>query len=214
MLTHHDYTVENAHLLFDQCKESPAAYWGMKEHSLPIEQMKELYAYMKACGKTTILEVVAYNEEEGLAGAKMAAECGCDILMGTKYATSIHDFCNAHNIKYMPFVGEITDRPSVLNGDIDALVSEARECIDKGVYGINLLGYRYTGDASLLCRTFMAEIDAPVCLAGSINSYARLDEIKQLAPWAFTIGSAFFENKFGNSMAQQIDNVYNYIQQR
>ena len=86
MLTWHDYTVDNALQVFEACKDSMACCWGMKEHSLPVEQMKELYARMHACGKTTFLEVVTYTEEEGLAGAQLAAECGCDILMGTKYA--------------------------------------------------------------------------------------------------------------------------------
>ena len=57
------------------------------------------------------------------------------------------------------------------------------------------------------------EIEAPVCLAGSINSYKRLDEIKELSPWSFTIGSAFFEKRFGETIAEQIDRVCSYIQQ-
>ena len=28
---------------------------------------------------------------------------------------------------------------------------------------------------------------------------------------AFTIGSAFFDNKFGNDFGEQINNVYDYI---
>ena len=213
MLTWHDYTVENAQQVFDECKDSMARCWGMKEHSWPVEQMKELYAKMKACGKTTFLEVVAYTEEEGLTGARLAAECGCDILMGTKYADSINQFCQEHGLKYMPFVGEILNRPSVLKGGIEELVREAKECIAHGVYGINLLGYRYVGDIDALYQAFMQEIEAPVCLAGSINSYERLDEIKTLAPSFYTIGSAFFEHRFGENISQQIDNVSRYIQE-
>ena len=67
MLTHNDRTVENAYQLFETCKDTKAKYWGFKEEPLPPEQMKELYAYMKACGKITSLEVVAYTEEECLA---------------------------------------------------------------------------------------------------------------------------------------------------
>ena len=47
--------------------------------------------------------------------------------------------------------------------------------------------------------------------AGSINSYEQLDKIKKIKPWAFTIGSAFFDNKFGNDFGEQINNVYDYI---
>ena len=39
-----------------------------------------------------------------------------------------------------------------------------------------------------------------------------LDEIKKLNPWAFTIGSAFFDKKFGDDFAEQIDKVCEYIE--
>ena len=32
---------------FEQCKNSKAKIWGIKEKTLPLEQMKELFAYMK-----------------------------------------------------------------------------------------------------------------------------------------------------------------------
>lgn len=213
MLTQSDYTVEKAIDIYEQCKDTDAIYWGIKESPRPLQEMKELYARMKACGKKTILEVVAYTEQEGLAGAQMAAECGCDILLGSKFFPSINDYCRAHNLLYMPFVGHITGRPSVLSGDIDEIIAEAQSYVAQGVYGINLLGYRYTGDATLLCRKLVEAIDAPVCLAGSINSYTRLDEVKETHPWAFTIGSAFFEQQFGSTFAEQIEKVCDYIKQ-
>ena len=111
----------------------------------------------------------------------------------------------------MPFVGSIAGRPTVLSGDIDDIIAEAQSYVDKGVYGINLLGYRYTGDAAKLNRALIDKVNTPVCLAGSINSYRRLDEVKEAAPWAFTIGSAFFEKQFGDSMAEQIENVCRYL---
>lgn len=211
MLTHNDLTVKNAHEIFEKCKNSKAKFWGFKEKPLPIEQMKELYLYMKQCCKTTFLEVVSYTEEEGLKGAKMAVECNCDILMGTIYYDSINKFCKENNLKYMPFVGQIIGRPSILNGTIDGIIEEANTYLKNGVYGIDLLGYRYTGDAIALNKKFIEKVNAPVCLAGSINSFERLDEVKDAKPWAFTIGSAFFDNKFGNDFNEQINKVYEYI---
>lgn len=119
MLTYNDCTVENAYEIFEQCKNSKAKFWGFKEKNLPLEQMKNLYAYMKKSGKTTFLEVVEYTEDECLEGAKMALECGCDILMGTIFFDSVNDFCKKNNLKYMPFVGKVTCRPSILEGGID-----------------------------------------------------------------------------------------------
>ncbi|MBQ1904503.1 MAG: hypothetical protein II168_09085, partial [Ruminococcus sp.] len=66
MLTCDDETVSNAYEIFDKCKDSKAEYWGFKEKPLPLEEMKKLYAYMKSCGKKTVLEVVAYTEAECL----------------------------------------------------------------------------------------------------------------------------------------------------
>lgn len=211
MLTQDDKTIYNARLIFEQCKTSKAQYFGFKESPLPLDEMKELFSDMKKCGKHIVLEVVSYSEEEGLEGAKMAQYCGCDILMGTMYSVKINDFCKQNNIRYMPFVGEVTDRPSVLSGDINNIIAEAKQCIAKGAYGIDLLGYRYTGDASLLNSRLVKELEAPVCIAGSVNSVDRLDEIKSISPWAFTIGSAFFENSFGKDIKEQIDFVYDYI---
>ena len=196
MLTHNDFTVADAATVFQRCKESKARCWGMKEHPLPPHEMKHLYDEMKVCGKTTFLEVVGYSEEEGMEGAKLAVHCGCDVLMGTTFSASINAFCREHQVRYLPFVGEVTGRPSVLSGNVERMLAEAREYVAQGAFGIDLLGYRYEGDALGMISQFVAQIDAPVCLAGSIDSFDRLAEVKAVAPWTFTIGSAFFDNKF------------------
>lgn len=213
MLTYNDFTVKNASEIFEACIDSKAKYWGFKDKGLSAEDMKLLFSMMKEHGKTTCLEVVEYTEKESLEGAKLAATCGCDILMGTVYFDSIHKFCNEHHIKYMPFIGDITNRPSILSGEIDKIIKQAQSYLDKGVYGLDLLGYRYTGDAKTLISTVVNALDAPVCVAGSIDSFERLDEIKGISPWSFTIGSAFFDNKFNGSFKEQIDIVYDYINQ-
>ena len=212
MLTHNDCTVENAYEVFDSCKNSKAQFWGFKEKPLPLDEMKKLDTYMKECGKTTFLEVVEYTEKECMEGAKMAVECGCDILMGTMFFDSVNEFCKAHKIKYMPFVGKVIDRPSILEGSIEDMIKEANEYLKKGVYGFDLLGYRFTGDAIALNKAFVSAVDAPVCLAGSIDSFQRLDEVKDASPWTFTIGSAFFENKFDGTFNEQINKVCDYME--
>lgn len=211
MLTHNDFTVQNAYKIFDQCRDSKAKFWGFKEEPLPLEQMQALFRYMKSCGKTTFLEVVAYSEKACMDGAKKAAACNCDFLLGTTFSDSVNDFCRLNHIKYMPFVGKISGRPSVLEGAMEDMIREADAYIAKGVYGIDLLGYRYTGDATRLNREFVANIKAPVCIAGSVNSYERLTELKSIAPWSFTIGGAFFENKFDGTFKEQIDKVCEYV---
>lgn len=101
MLTYNDFTVDNAAEIFEKCKDSKAKFWGFKEHPLPLEQMKKLYARMKECGYTTFLEVVAYSETEGLESAKIAVECGCDVLMGTVFFDSINDYCSRRVVLFL-----------------------------------------------------------------------------------------------------------------
>ena len=211
MLTYNDYTVENAFEVFEQCKNSKAKFYGFKEKGLSLEKMKTLYSYMNEYGKTTFLEVVAYTEEEGLRGARLAVDCGCDILIGTIFFDSINEFCKENSLKYMPFVGNVTNRPSILEGTIEGMINQANCYIEKGIYGFDLLGYRYAGNQGALIEEFISQVDAPVCVAGSIDSYEKLDEVQDAGPWAFTIGGAFFENKFGGTHSEQINKVCEYV---
>jgi len=213
MLTHNDKTVENAIEVFESAKNSKAKFWGFKELPLPLEEMKKLVSMMKEAGKTTFLEVVVYDEAGCLEGAQIAIDCGFDVLMGTLYFDSVRDLVQKAGVRYMPFVGEVSGRPTVLNGTIEGIIDEANKLItEKGLDGFDLLGYRYTGDAVLLNSEFVKNVKAEVCLAGSVQSYERLDEVKATGAWAFTIGGAFFENKFGDDgFAAQIDRVIDYM---
>ena len=211
MLTHHDHTVAEAPEIFEQCKNAKARLWGFKESGLPLPQMKKLFSRMKEFGKTVGLEVVSYDEALCLDGARMAAECGCDMLLGTMFFDSVNDFCLEHHLKYMPFVGTVTQRPSVLEGSVEDMLAQAGVCVEKGAYGLDLLGYRYTGDAGELIRRFVSGTAAPVCVAGSINSWERLEFIRRVNPHSFTIGGAFFEHRFGASFEEQINLVCDYM---
>ena len=211
MLTQNDVTIPNAFEVFDQAKNSNARCWGLKESGLEIDEMKHLFSYMKDYNKTTFLEVVEYDEEKCLEGAKIAHECDCDILMGTKFYQSINLYCLENDIRYMPFIGDIHDRPSILEGNERNMIDEAKRYIDKGAYGIDLLGYRYIYNPYKLNKAIRKNVDAPLCIAGSINSLYRLGEIREINPDYFTIGGAFFENKFGGTIEEQINKVVKYV---
>ena len=211
MLTYDDKTSSDAEEIFEKCKDTPAEYFGFKELDLPHDKMKRLFARMKECGKKTALEVVAYTESECIEGAKLAVECGVDMLMGTVYSDAVRDICRGAGILYLPFVGDIEGRPSVLYGTAEGMISQAKALLEKGVDGFDLLGYRFTGDAVELNRRFVSEVSAPVVIAGSIDSFERIDEVLETGAWGFTIGSAFFDKRFGESFPEQIDKVCRYI---
>ena len=196
MLTHHDQTVQNALEMFEEMKSTPVQHWGFKDVGLPPEEMKNLVKHMKDAGKTTHLEVVSLSEEEGLAGARLAVESGFDYLVGTVYFDSIHEYLKDKPIRYFPFPGHVHSHPSVLDGTIEEIVADAHRLEAKGVHGLDLLAYRFVGNAEDLLREVVNAVNVPVVAAGSIGSYDRIARVWETQAWGFTIGSAFFEKKF------------------
>ncbi len=207
MLTYNDQTVKNALQLFQENKDTPVTHWGFKDVGLPVPEMKHLVQEMKNAGKTTFLEVVSLSEEEGLAGAKLAVEAGFDILMGTVFFDSILDYLKDKPIKYFPFPGHVYSHPSILDGSMEDIVSHARFLESRGVQGMDLLSYRYVGDAPELLRQVVVATKVPIVSAGSIDSYKRLEEVSEAGAWGFTIGSALFDKKFVPDGSFQ-DNIF------
>lgn len=197
MLTHHDVTVKNAKEVFEACKDLPVRNWGFKDVGLQPGDMKELCQLMKLSGKTTFLEVVTYSELECMRGAQLAVECGFDYLAGTIFYDSVLDYIKQHDVKYCPFVGRVSGSPSVLKGTVEFCVNQAEAYAKKGVYGIDLLGYRYAeGDPEVFSREIVAKCQLPVIMAGSIDSQKRIEVVRKMNPWTFTMGSALFDKKF------------------
>ena len=215
MLTYNDQTVKNARQLFQECKDTPVTHWGFKDVGLPVPEMKQLVQEMKKAGKTTFLEVVSLSEKEGLAGARLAVEAGFDILMGTVFFDSILDYLKDKPIKYFPFPGHVYSHPSILDGTMDEIVNHARFLESRGVQGMDLLSYRYIGDAPELLRRVVAATKVPIVSAGSIDSYKRLEEVCEAGAWGFTIGSALFDKKFvaDGSFQDNIIAVCRWLQQ-
>jgi len=214
MLTYNDKTVSNALEVFDQCKDLPVKYWGFKNVGLPVEKMKKLVSNMKKAKKTAFLEVVTYDEKSCIDAAKLAIDCQFNYLMGTIYFESVHNLLKDKNIKYSPFCGKVSGSPSILEGSIQEIIDKAKLIEKKGVDGFDLLAYRYVGNAEKLAKEFIKTIKIPVILAGSINSFDRLDKVKQFNPWGFTLGTAFFDKKFvrGNSFKDQVKKVIEYME--
>jgi len=195
MLTHNDQTVKNAIEIFESSKDLDVQHWGFKNIGLPLPEMKTLVKNMKDAGKTTYLEVVTYSEQECLDAAKLAIECGFDCLMGTLYFPSVGELVK-NKIKYFPFCGKVWNNPSILGGTIDEIIENANDLQKKGADGVDLLAYRFTGDPVELIKQFTSRVSLPTVIAGSINDFQRLDFMKELNPFGFTMGSALFTRNF------------------
>lgn len=214
MLTHHDETVANALDLFQRTKDYPIQHWGFKDVGLSPREMGAIVAAMKDAGKITFLEVVSLSEDEGLQGARLAVELGFDILMGTVFYPSIGEYLRDKPVKYYPFPGHVHSHPSVLDGTIDDIVSHACQLEEYGVHGLDLLTYRYTGDASTLLSQVVQSTKIPIVSAGSIATFERIQEVWDSGAWGFTIGSAFFDQQFApdGSFEDNVLAVCNWLQ--
>jgi hypothetical protein len=195
MLTYNDRTVENALELFEKNRDTPVTHWGFKDVGLPKSKMKKVVEAMKKAGKTTFLEVVSLSEADGLAGAKLAVDLGFDILMGTVFFESINEYIKDKQVKYFPFPGHVHSHPSILDGSIEEIVAHARMLELKGVSGMDLLTYRFTGDAPKLLMEVVKATKVPIVSAGSIDSYNKIAEVWDAGAWGFTIGTALFEKR-------------------
>lgn len=217
MLTHNDVTVKNAKEIFEENKDLPIQNWGFKDVGLEPEKMKELCGLMKAAGKTTFLEVVTYSEEECMRGAKLAVECGFDCLLGTIFYDSVAEYVRTTDLKYFPFVGNVSQSPSILEGSCDFMLDQAKMFKKAGAVGIDLLGYRYTeGDASILSAAFIKASELPTVLAGSIGSEERMLLVKQMNPAYFTMGSALFTKNFvkDGTFRQNLEAVVDFLKKQ
>jgi hypothetical protein len=162
---------------------------------------------MKDSGKRTYIEVLAIDEATCLRSAELCAECGVDHLLGTLYFESVHKVCTDADIAYSPFIA--LDPDTRLRAPIEEIIRQAKEAEKKGIWGVNLNAFRYLGgEPEELLRRLSSEIDKHFTIAGSINSYERIQLVKSLPKlYGFTIGGAFFEHKFGESFSEQIDKV-------
>jgi len=176
--------------------------------------MRTVATAMKNAGKTTFLEVVSLSEEDGLRGARLAVDVGFDILMGTVFYPSIGDYLKDKPVRYYPFPGHVHSHPSILDGAIDEIVAHACELEANGVHGLDLLTYRYNGEASRLLKQVVQATKIPIVSAGSIASFERITEVWDSGAWGFTIGSAFFEKQFvpNGSFEENVLMVCNWLQ--
>ena len=128
---------------------------------------------------------------------------GCFVMPGNSFlpaagpiGTVIGLFLAANGMEYLPFVGKVSGSPSILEGTNEEIIQNAKDLMAKGIKGFDILAYRHVVDGEKLAYDFCAAVPAKICIAGSINSFKRIDTMFDIGPWTFTMGSALFEKKF------------------
>jgi len=213
MLTHHDVTIPNAFEVLEEVKDTGLKYVGCKDIGLPLKKLKELFNRMKNLGLITFLEVVSGDEEKHFEGVKKAIHVGADYLIGgmPQFTRKTLDYIRREksDLKFFPYIGRVVGHPCILEGDVEEIVANGREFENLGVDGINLLLYRYRGDREALLNKITAALKIPIIVAGSIDSFEKIEQLKRKNIWAFTIGGAVLERKFvpGGGIREQVIEV-------
>ena len=217
-LTHHDVTVPNGIEDFEEVKDVGLKFVGCKDIGLPIEKHRELFKKMKRANMTTFLEVVSHDEQKHFMGVDKAIQVGADYLIGgmPRLTRKTLEYLKEKkaNLKFFPYIGKVVGHPCILEGTVDEIVDDGLEFEKVGVHGFNLLLYRYTGDVNLLLERIVENLITPLIVAGSIDNFEKIDQLKRKGVWTFTIGGAILEKKFapGKGLKEQITAVLRLLQ--
>jgi hypothetical protein len=104
----------------------------------------------------------------------------------------------------------VIGHPSLLRGTIAEIAGDAASLTARpGVHGLDLLAYRYDGDVEALTAAVRDASAGPVIAAGSVDSLERIETLRDIGVWGFTIGGAIFDGKFAGapSVRAQIKTV-------
>ncbi len=218
MLTHHDVTIPNALEVFEEIKDTGLKFIGCKDIGLPIEKLQELFRKMKNADMTTFIEVVSNDEEKHFMGVEKAIRVGADYLIGgmPRFTRKTLEYLKEKkaNLKFFPYIGKVIGHPCVLEGNVDEIANNGVEFGKMGIHGINLLLYRYTGNVNLLLDRAIDTLKIPLIVAGSIDNFEEIGQMKRNNGWAFTIGGAILEKKFApeKNIKEQVTVVLNLLQ--
>ena len=197
MMTQNDQTIQNARERLDEVLDGGCRHIGFKDVGLPFEELKGLADDIRSSGTRSYIEVVSLDEESELDSARSAVELNVDCLLGGTRAERVIPILSPSPVLYYPFPGRITGHPSVLEGTIDKISESAHTLSDTpGVHGLDLLAYRFRGDAPELMRSVCDASRGPVIMAGSIDREERVHAIAEAGAAGFTVGTAAFSDQF------------------
>lgn len=197
MLTRNDRTVAEAEAHLEIALAGGVRHIGFKDVGLPEARLKGLRDRIAAAGGTCYLEVVSEDRESELASAAAARRIGVDVLLGGTRAADVVPLLAGSGIRYMPFPGRVEGIPSVLHGPAEAIVASARALAAmEGVDGLDLLAWRFRGDAVALIARVAGATEKPVVVAGSVETPAQIAALCSAGAWGFTIGTAALDGVF------------------
>jgi hypothetical protein len=208
MLTRADSTIEDAEARLPEALAAGVRHVGFKDVGLPASALRRLADAIRQAGVTCYLEVVSLDAASEAASARMAVDLGVDVLMGGVRPEAVTPILAGSPIRYYPYPGEVVGHPCILAGTVEATLESARRLLaTPGVDGLDLLAYRFAGDAEGLMRAVcQAAAGRPVVIAGSLDRAERLAAVVAAGASAFTVGTAALEGVFpcGSPLGDQL----------
>lgn len=211
MLTHNDSTLPDALEAYETLRDIEGLrYVGFKDVGAPFERLQALTDAIHADGRSSMLEVVSETAEDELRSIEAARRLGVQWVLGGTHPDEALPILAGSDARYCPFPGTVIGHPSLLRGTVESISESARGLTAReGVYGVDLLAYRFDGDVPELVRAVVAASTGPVIAAGSVDSYERIKALAAAGVWGYTIGGAIVEGKLpgGPSIAGQVREV-------
>lgn len=198
MLTRADQTVADAEVRLREALDAGVTHVGFKDVGLPPAALKGLASAIRSAGARAYLEVVSAGAEAEAASARIALDLGVDALLGGVRPDLVLPLIAGSALRYFPYPGVVRGHPCILEGSADDIARSARTLASTpGVHGLNLLAYRYAGDApGLMRRVREAVPDRPLIIAGSLDRAERLEAVVAVGAAAFTVGTAALDGVF------------------
>jgi hypothetical protein len=149
---------------------------------------------------TAYLEIVSLDETSEATSATLAAELGVDHLLGGTRPEVVLPLLAGTGVAYWPFPGPVVGHPSRLEGSIEEIVASAQKLTSlSGVFGLDLLAYRFAGAAERLIQDVVRSVSKPVLVAGSIDRPDRIASVVGAGAAAFTVGTAILDHAFARN---------------
>lgn len=197
MLTREDQTIEDCLEVYDSLRSIPVRHIGFKDVGASPDTLRRLHDRMKTDGKMTYMEVVSTSRDSALRSAEVGASLGVDCLMGGTEVPETLAVLRGTTTGYYPFPGIPVGHPTKLGGSPERIAADTKRMIAAGCAGVDLLAFRATEANPLaLIRAARAATDKPIVVAGSVNSPARIRDIRAAGADLFTIGTAALDGSF------------------
>jgi hypothetical protein len=199
MLTRQDQTVSDCLAVMTEIAPLGLRHIGFKDVGADLATLRTLNRRIKAAGAISYMEVVSTTAAAALNSARIAAEIGVDRLLGGTQVRETLAILQGSGIAYYPFPGTPHGHPTQLGGTPAEIEADAREFLNLGCAGVDLLAYRATQadpiDLVHAARNGLGRDGTLIC-AGAVDSAERITALRAAGCDAFTIGSAAFDGSF------------------